>query len=129
MKGDKIMCYQKEVLEKIRKKGKVNGYDVELAEAQAKDYMRMKKRIVKIEDDVNTIKTDIAVVNSKIDTVLQRLDGPVEQERKDGIFWSEIRSIAKTRSGKFFLALSVLVIGLAGERTLEFITVAIKHLF
>lgn len=119
MKGDKIMCYQKEVLEKIRKKGKVNGYDVELAEAQAKDYVRMKKRIVKIESDVNTIKTDLAVVNGKIDTVLQRLDGPAEQERKDGIMWTEIKS--GLRSWKFwcFAVFLLMCVALAGEKVLE----------
>ena len=38
------MCAQIDVLKKIRKKGKVNGYDVDLAEAQAKDYMENLKK-------------------------------------------------------------------------------------
>ena len=67
----KQMCAQFEILEKIRKKGKVNGYDVDLAEAQAKDYMSMKARLDNIENDVSTIKTDMAVVKSNIDLVLK----------------------------------------------------------
>ena len=56
------MCQQLEVLEKIREKGRVNGYDVDLAEAQAKDYIRMDKKVGAIEKDVRLMKKDLRVV-------------------------------------------------------------------
>lgn len=59
------MCAQIEVLKKIRKKGKVNGYDVDLAEAQAKDYMQMKARLDNIEADVSVLKTDVASIKTE----------------------------------------------------------------
>ena len=61
----KQMCAQIEVLKKIRKKGKVNGYDVDLAEAQAKDYMQMKARLDNIEADVSVLKTDVASIKTE----------------------------------------------------------------
>ena len=57
-KGRKKMCQQLEILEKIREKGKVNGYDIDLAEAQAKDYIRMDKKVGKIEKAVASIKKE-----------------------------------------------------------------------
>ena len=69
----KYMCAQMEVLKKIRKKGKVNGYDVDLAEAQAKDYMDMKHRLDNIETDVNSIKEVQIEHGTKLDLIIQRL--------------------------------------------------------
>ena len=53
------MCQQLDILEKIREKGKVNGYDIDLAEAQARDYIRMDKKVGKIEKDMSLMKKDI----------------------------------------------------------------------
>ena len=50
------MCQQTKVLEKIHKKGAVNGYALELAEAQTMDYVTMNKKVEKIEKDVGGIK-------------------------------------------------------------------------
>lgn len=115
----KQMCAQLEVLKKIRKKGKVNGYDVDLAEAQAKDYMTMKTRLDNIESDVSAIKTEQAVQSGKLDLIIQRLNSPVEEERKNGIIWAELKGIMKTPMGKIIVILAIGCIGLAGQRILE----------
>ena len=117
----KQMCAQLDVLKKIRKKGKVNGYDIDLAEAQAKDYLSMKARLDNIESDVSAIKTEQAVQGSKLDLIIQRLNSPVEQERLDGQKWSLLASVAKHRSAWVILIIFLIAIALAGERIVSII--------
>lgn len=117
----KEMCEQLTILKKIRKKGKVNGYDVDLAEAQAKDYMSMKRRLDQIETEVGSIKETQVEHGAKLDLIIQRLNSPVEQERKDGIIWAQIKSLFQTTTGKIILLLLVGAIALAGQRILELI--------
>ena len=112
----KQMCAQLEVLKKIRKKGKVNGYDVDLAEAQAKDYMTMKARLDNIESDVASIKTEQAVQGGKLDLIIQRLNSPVEQERLDGQKWNLLASIARHKSSWIILIIFLISIAFAGEK-------------
>lgn len=112
----KQMCAQLEILKKIRKKGKVNGYDVDLAEAQAKDYMSMKHRLDNIETDVSAIKTDMAVVKSNVDLIVQRLNSPVEQERIDGQKWNLLTSITKNKVAWVILIIFLISIAFAGEK-------------
>lgn len=120
------MCQQLEILEKIREKGKVNGYDIDLAEAQARDYIRMDRKVGKIEKDVGLMKKDIRMLlenqarqGGQIDLIVNRLNSPVEEERKDAIFWQQIKSIGKTTTGKIIILLMVGSIALAGQRILE----------
>ena len=120
------MCQQLDILEKIREKGKVNGYDIDLAEAQARDYIRMDKKVGKIEKDMSLMKKDIrkllenqARQGGQIDLIVRRLDSPVEEERKDAIFWRQLKSIGKTTTGKIIIMLMVGSIALAGQRILE----------
>lgn len=120
------MCQQLDILEKIREKGKVNGYDIDLAEAQARDYIRMDKKVGKIEKDMGLMKKDIrkllenqARQGGQIDLIVRRLDSPVEEERKDAIFWRQLKSIGKTTTGKIIIMLMVGSIALAGQRILE----------
>lgn len=115
------MCAQLDVLKKIRKKGKVNGYDIDLAEAQAKDYLSMKARLDNIESDVSAIKTEQAVQGGKLDLIIQRLNSPVEQERLDGQKWNLLTSIAKHRSAWVILIIFLIAIALAGERIVSII--------
>lgn len=68
------MCQQLEILEKIKKKGKVNGYDVELAEAQAKDFIMISKQVGLIKKDVVLIKKD----NKRIFEMLARQGGQID---------------------------------------------------
>lgn len=110
------MCAQMEVLKKIRKKGKVNGYDVDLAEAQAKDYMDMKHRLDNIETDVNAIKVEQARQGGMIEAIFNRLNSPVEQERLDGQKWNLLTSIAKNKTAWVILIIFLVAIALAGEK-------------
>lgn len=112
----KEMCAQLEVLEKIRKKGKVNGYDVDLAEAQAKDYMTMKRRLDQIETTVDSIQKKQIEQDAKFDLIIQRLNSPVEQERKDGIVWNEIRLALKSWKGWALIVFFLMSVALAGEK-------------
>ena len=110
------MCAQFDILKKIRKKGKVNGYDIELAEAQAKDYIAMKNRLDNIEADVASIKTEQAVQGGKLDLIIQRLNSPVEKERLDGQKWNFLTSIAKHKSAWIILIIFFISIALSGEK-------------
>lgn len=120
------MCQQLEILEKIREKGKVNGYDIDLAEAQARDYIRMDRKVGKIEKDVGLMKKDIQTLlenqarqGGQIDLIVKRLDSPVEQERKEGIVWHEFKTMAKNPLGKMVILLILGSFALAGQRILE----------
>lgn len=115
------MCAQTEVLKKIREKGEVNGYAMELAEAQAKDYVKMNKKVGKIEKDVSAIKTEQARQGGQIDLIVQRLNSPIEDERRDAIFWRQLKAMAKTTTGKIVLLLMIGCIALSGQRILELI--------
>ena len=122
------MCQQLEILEKIREKGKVNGYDIDLAEAQARDYIRMDKKVGRIEKDMGLMKKDIRTLlenqarqGGQIDLIVKRMNSPIEDERKDAIFWRQIKSIGKTTTGKFMIVLMIGSIALAGQRILELI--------
>lgn len=103
----KQMCAQIDVLKKIRKKGKVNGYDVDLAEAQAKDYMAMKTRLDNIETDVASIKEEQARQGGMIEAIFNRLNSPVEQERLQSAYWRALATVCKSKV--FWLVVIVLV--------------------
>lgn len=122
------MCAQIEVLKKIRKKGKVNGYDVDLAEAQAKDYMTMKQRVETIESDVSSIKQTLVEHGTKLDLIIQRLNSPVEAEREAGQKWNLLVSITKHKAAWIILTLCVLSFALAGERMVDVFIDIIKRL-
>ena len=120
------MCEQFKVLEKIHKEGKMNGYAVELAEAQAMDYDKMNKRMSNIEKDLSHLKNGFtaslkeqARQGGMIEAIFKRINSPVEEERKNGIIWSEIKSIMKTPTGKVIMILAIGCIGLAGEKIIE----------
>lgn len=113
------MCKQRAVLKKIRKMGKVNGFDVELAEAQMQDYVTLKHDVDSVKESVAEIKTEQAIQSGKLDLIIQRLNGPVEQERKDGIIWGEIRTALKSWKGWVIIILFIMCIAMSGERLLQ----------
>lgn len=120
------MCEQLKVLEKIHKEGKMNGYAVELAEAQAMDYDKMNKRMSNIEKDLSHLKKSFAASlkeqarqGGMIEAIFKRINSPVEEERKNGIIWSEIKNIMKTPMGRIIVVLAVGCLGLAGEKIIE----------
>lgn len=117
----KSMCKQKSVVKKIIKAGELNGFAVELAEAQMQDYLSLKRDVDSVRADVGAIKTEQAVQGGKLDLIIQRLNSPVEQERKDGIFWYQLKSLFKTATGKILILLILGCIALAGQRILELI--------
>lgn len=124
------MCAQLEVLKKIREKGRVNGYDVELAEAQARDFIMINKKVGKIEKDVSSIKREqtkqgkvLAELVGQMKLVVARMNSPVDEERKNGIVWGELKAILKTPMGKIIVLLAIGCIGLAGQRILELLGV------
>lgn len=121
MKVGGIMCKQKDVLRKIHKKGKVNGYDVELADAQAEDYVSMKKEIADIKANVDTIKIEQAVQGKEIKLILERLNGPLEKEREAGIFWLALKSCFQSWKGWCFIIFFIFCVALAGQRVMEFL--------
>jgi hypothetical protein len=108
-----------DVLRKIRKKGKVNGYDVDLAEAQAKDYVTMKQRVETIETDVSSIKQTLVEHGTKLDLIIKRLNSPVEKERIDSQKWNLLASIAKHKSAWVILIVMLISFALAGDRLVK----------
>lgn len=120
------MCEQIKILEKIREHGEMNGFAVDLAEAQAKDYIRMDKKVGRIEKDVDGIKKDIRALlenqarqGGQIDLIVKRLNSPVEEERKDGLVWQQIKAICKTTTGKIIILLLIGCIALSGDKILQ----------
>lgn len=120
------MCKQKEVIDKIQKAGKLDSFIVELSEAQMQDYERMNKRMSNIEKDLSHLKKSFAASlkeqarqGGMIEAIFKRINSPVEEERKNGIIWSEIKNIMKTPMGRIIVILAVGCLGLAGEKIIE----------
>lgn len=113
------MCEQVKVIKKIRKAKKMNGYAVELAEAQMQDYISLKRDVDTVRADVQAIKTEQAVQGGKLDLIIQRLNSPVEQERKDGIIWNELRSAVKSWKGWALIIFMLTTVALAGDKVLQ----------
>jgi len=91
------MCEQLKVLKKIRKEGKMNGFGVELAEAQAKDFMMLKRDVDSMKEDVSAIKLEQARQGGMIESVFNRLNSPVEQERLEGAYWRALVLVCKSK--------------------------------
>lgn len=122
------MCKQLEVLEKIHKEGKMNGFAVELADATAQDYIKINKKICNIEKDMGFMKKDMRTLlenqarqGGQIDLIVKRMNSPIEEERQDGIFWRQLKSIAKTPTGKIIILLMLGCIALAGDKILQLV--------
>ena len=110
------MCAQIEVLKKIRKAGKMNGYATELAEAQAEDFITFRKEF---KDFAAETTKRLIEQGAQLDLVVKYVNGPAEQERKDGIVWKEMKAFLKTPLGKIVFLLAFGCVGLAGQRILE----------
>lgn len=108
------------VLKKIRKIGKVNGFSMELAEAQVKDYMSLKRDVDSIKGTVAQILTQQAVQDKKTDLIIQRLNSPVEQERIEGAYWRALSTVMKSKTMWLVLIILVFLIAMTGNE--------VKHL-
>lgn len=117
------MCAQLEILKKIREKGETNGFAVDLAEAQMKDYVDMNQKVAKIEKTVSGIQKDLASVKTEqarqggmIEAIFNRLNSPVDEERLAGQKWNLLTSVAKHKSAWVILTLFLFSFSFAGER-------------
>lgn len=122
------MCKQKAVIAKIQKAGKLNGFAIELSEAQMQDYLMLKHDVDSVKTSVNAIKKEqkkhgeiLAKLGGQIDLIVNRLNSPIEAERKDAIFWQQIKSIAKTPTGKIIIILMLGCVAMAGDKILQLI--------
>ena len=122
------MCKQRWVVQKIVEQNKVNGFGVELAQAQMEDYVVMNRRVMKIEKNVSSIIKEqkrqgemLARQGGQIDIIVSHLNSPAEEERKNGIVWGEIKSLSKTSMGKVLILLVLGCFALAGQRIFELI--------
>lgn len=113
------MCKQKAVIEKIKKAKRNRGWALNLAEAQMSDYLSLKRDVDSVRANVQAIKTEQAVQGGKLDLIIQRLNSPVEQERKDGIIWNELRSAVKSWKGWAMIIFILVAIALAGDKVLQ----------
>ena len=107
-----------EVLKKIRKAGKMNGYATELAEAQAEDFFAFRKEF---KESMKSVMETQIKQGAQLDLIVKYINSPAEQERKDGIFWVQIKNLLKTATGKIVLLLMIGSIALTGQRILELI--------
>lgn len=129
------MCEQKKILEKIHEKGVINGHAIELAEAQARDYETMDKKVIKIQKDVNGMKKDLRTVlanqakqSGQIELIVKRLNSPVEKERIDSQKWNIITSIARNKGAWIIFALVMIAFALAGDRIASILGDVIRKL-
>lgn len=122
-RGGDVVCKQLTVLKRLRKQGKIEPDMIDLAEAQAKDYVEMNKRLTSIESKVAEIQNNQTSMReeqiaqgAKLDLIIQRLNSPAEAERIDGAVWREIKSW--TKSWKFWalVVLIILAIAFAGPQ-------------
>lgn len=116
------MCQQLEILEKIKKKGKVNGYSIELAEAQAKDFIMISKQVGLIKKDVVLIKKDnkrifemLARQGGQIDLIVNRLNSPVESERLQGAYWRALSTVCKSKIFWLVVVIFIFLIAMTGN--------------
>lgn len=114
------MCEQLKVLKKIHKAGKVNGFSMELAEAQVKDYVTLKRDVDSVKESVAKLLTGQQVQEAKIDLVIQRLNSPVEQERLQGAYWRALATVMKSKTMWLILIILIFLIAMTGNE--------IKHL-
>lgn len=113
------MCQQVKVIKKIRKAGEMNGFAVELAEAQVQDYMTLKRDVDSVKESVNAMQMEQARQGGMIEAIFNRLNGPVEQERKEGLVWHEIRTALGSWKGWVLIILFIMCIAMSGERLLQ----------
>lgn len=112
----KEMCAQMEVLKKIRKAGKMNGYAVELAEAQAEDFVTFRREF---KEAMKSITETQIKQGAQLDLIVKYINSPAEQERKDGIIWNEIRKAIKSWKGWALIIFFFTAVALAGDKVLQ----------
>ena len=86
----------------------------------------MNKKVSRIEKDVLSIKKEqikqgemLARQGGQIDLIVNRMNSPVDEERKNGLIYSELKAIMKTPMGKIIVILAVGCVALAGDKVLQ----------
>lgn len=110
------MCAQMEVLNKIRKAGKMNGFATELAEAQAEDFMNFRREFKR---NMKSVMETQIKQGAQLDLIVKYINSPAEQERKDGIIWAELRAAIKSWKGWCMIIMFLVCIALAGDKLLQ----------
>ena len=113
------MCKQKSVVKKIVKAGELNGFAVELAEAQMQDYLTLKRDVDSVRSDVAAIKLEQARQGGMIEAMFNRLNSPVEKERAAGLAWLEVRSLLTSWKGWAIIIFFLMSVALAGDKILQ----------
>lgn len=113
------MCEQKKVFKKIKEKGRVNGYDLELAEAQMHDYITLKRDVDSVREDITAMKMEQARQGGMIEAIFNRLNSPVEKERAAGMAWLELRTLFGSWKGWVIIVFFLMSVALAGEKILQ----------
>lgn len=115
----KEMCKQKSVVKKIIKAGELNGYAVELAEAQMQDYLSLRREVDSVREDVAAIKMEQARQGGMIEAIFNRLNSPVEKERAAGLAWLEMRTLLGSWKGWAIIIFFLMAVALAGDKILQ----------
>lgn len=112
--GGGAVCKQLDLLKKLRRKKTISTDMIDLAEAQAQDYVEMNKRLTNIESKVSEIESGVARIDGKLDALMQQVNGPAEAERVDGIKWRTFTNWTKTKTFWIMVIIVVLAFMFAG---------------
>lgn len=83
------------------------------------DYISLKRDVDSVKESVKAMQMEQAVQGGKLDLIIQRLNSPVEQERKDGMVWHEIRAAVKSWKGWVLIIFFLMAVALAGDKLLQ----------
>lgn len=97
----------------------MNGFGVELAEAQAKDYVSMVKRLDAMEAEQKRQGTEQARQGGMIEAIFSHINGPIEKERQAGVFWLELRKLMSSWKGWALIVFFLMAVALAGDKIMQ----------
>ena len=128
------MCQQMRVLEKVRQAGEINGFGVELAEAQAQDFMSlnrqvnslvkkntaMEKRQIEQGKALDEQAKTLAYITGKVEFLVKQATSPLDEERIQGAYWRALATVMKSKTMWLVLVIIIFLIAMTGSE--------IKHL-
>lgn len=126
------MCSQVKVLKKLRKQGKLSNEFIELAEAQADDYIlqrkeseagfkELKDRFVKVDERIDELAENQAEIKGIVQSISDRLNSGVDQDRLDGVMWREVRAFLKSKKAWIIYGVLFLLFVFAGKGLSELV--------
>lgn len=111
------MCAQIDVLKKIRKAGKMNGFATELAEAQAKDYVSFRREF---KDFAESVKEWQIKQDAQMELVVKYINSPADQDKIQGAYWRALATVTKSKIFWLFVVAMLFFVAMTGSE--------IKHL-